>query len=264
MFIETSLLFFVLFYPFNISLPNSLCGILFAINLFMKNQICRFVNTNVLVPIIDLFFPPVCYICNVDLSEGRKIICAKCWSEIPPFGGTLDKSLRSRSFDNLLVLFEFEDKIRQLIHLLKYKHHLTLADYFAAEAILRFSRLNKQVYTEIIPVPLYKTRMRERGYNQSEEIAKALAKTIQIPVKSEHLLRIRPTSTQTKMNREDRERNVKNAFFCPSKLYHNNILLVDDVITTGSTIEACVKTLKEAGANSVDVFEIAHPSMKNQ
>ena len=228
----------------------------------MQNQVSKLIKKQFFDPVIDLLFPPVCYICDANLPEDRKIICTKCWSEIPPFNGSIDKSLRSRSFDNILILFEFEVKIRQLIHLLKYKHHLTLADYFAAEATLRFSMLREHVYTEIIPVPLYITRMRERGYNQSEEIAKALAKTMQIPVKSEHLLRIRPTSTQTKMDKEEREKNVKNAFFCPSKLYPNNILLVDDVITTGSTIEACVTVLKEAGANIVDVFEIAHPPLK--
>jgi ComF family protein len=118
-----------------------------------------------------------------------------------------------------------------------------------------------QSYNEIIPVPLYKTRSRERGYNQSEAIANAMAKIFNLPVKNEHLLRIRPTSSQTKMSKEEREKNVKNVFHSPKKLHGRRILLIDDVITTGSTTEACLKTLKGAGANSVDVFVIAHPQL---
>jgi len=135
-----------------------------------------------------------------------------------------------------------------------------LAQYFAREAKQRFPVFKNRYYHQIVPVPLYKTRKRERGYNQSEEIAKALAKIIHIPVKSEHLLRIRSTLSQTKMSEKEREKNVRKAFSCPVILTGKNILLVDDVITTGSTIEACVKALKSAGAKVVDVFTIAHPS----
>ena len=225
----------------------------------MHNVIYNFVKRQIFDPFIDLIFPPICYICNGYLSQDRKIICVTCWSEIPEFDGKLDQSLRTRSFDSLFILFEFEDKIRQLIHLLKYKRHLTLGSYFAFEAKIKFPNLIKHSFSEIIPVPLYKTRRRERGYNQSEAIAVAMAKIFNIPVKSEHLLRIRPTSSQTKMTREEREKNVKNAFYCPLDLAGRNILLVDDVITTGSTIEVCVNILKKAGANKVGVFVVAHP-----
>jgi len=222
----------------------------------------NYINRHTLKPIIDVIFPPICYICDCYLHGSRKIICEKCWSEIPVFNGKLDRSLSNRSFDNLFILFEFEDIIRQLIHLLKYRRHLTLAQYFAREAKLRFSVINKRSYNEIIPVPLYKTRRRERGYNQSEEIANALARIINIPVKSEHLVRIRSTSTQTRMSRDEREINVREAFHCPVKLPDINILLIDDVITTGSTMEVCVEVLKGAGANIVDILVIAHPPLK--
>jgi len=225
----------------------------------MKNIIVNYILGQVINPIIDVFFPPICYSCDCYLTPGYKIICKQCWSEIPEFGGNLDQSLKIRSFDKLFILFEFEDKIRQLIHLLKYKQHLTLAKYFASEAALRFSMLKKRYYHEIIPVPLHKTKKRERGYNQSEAIADAMSKIFQIPVNNEHLLRIRHTSSQTKMSKAEREKNVIEAFYCPIKLPERNILLIDDVITTGSTAEVCVKTLKEAGANIVDVFVIAHP-----
>lgn len=208
---------------------------------------------------MNTLFPPICYICDYYLPPNKEIICENCWNEIPSFKGPLDNSLSRRSYDNLYILFEYQETIRDLIHLLKYKRHLTLASYFAQEAIFKFNLTSQSIYTQIIPVPLFKTRKRERGYNQSEEIAKALAESLNIPVKSEHLLRIRSTSTQTKMSREERESNVREAFYCPQKLTGHSILLVDDVITTGSTIEACTNTLKVSGANIVDVFVIAHP-----
>jgi ComF family protein len=208
--------------------------------------------------IVDVLFPPLCYICESYLESGQKIICKTCWKNIPTFKGPLDKSLSKRSFDNLFILFEFEITIRILIHLLKYKRHLTLASYFAREAVKRFN-LSHLSYDQIIPVPLFKTRRRERGYNQSEEIAHRLADLIHVPVKSAHLLRIRSTSTQTRMSREEREQNVSGAFKCDVNLKKHRILLIDDVITTGSTTEACLNILKTAGAQTVDVLVIAHP-----
>ena len=178
---------------------------------------------------------------------------------MPVFDGNFDQSLSRRAFDRLFILFEFEDTIRQLIHLLKYKRHLTLASYFAIEASTRFEFSRHNPFDEIIPVPLHPTRKRERGYNQSEEIAVALGSILCIPVKSEHLTRIRFTSTQTRMTRDERDMNVSGAFKCTANLSKKNILLIDDVITTGSTVQACLKVLKDAGAETVDILVIAHP-----
>jgi competence protein ComFC len=210
-------------------------------------------------PLIDVLFPPLCYICYSLLPPHRKIICQVCWEKIPPFKGNLDNSLKDRSFNNLFILFEFEETIRLLIHLLKYKRHLTLAQYFARATAQCFPLFRARLYTAIVPVPLYKTRKRERGYNQSEELSKALGQLYHIPVDTELLLRMRYTASQTRMSREEREKNVKNAFYCPHKTQIQRILLVDDVITTGSTIEACIQALKNAGTNEVDVLAIAHP-----
>ena len=210
-------------------------------------------------PLIDVLFPPLCYICYSLLPPHQKIICQDCWEKIPLFKGNLDNSLKDRLFDNLFILFEFEETIRLLIHLLKYKHHLTLAQYFARETTKCFPFFHNRLYTAIVPVPLYKTRKRERGYNQSEELSKALGQLYHIPVNTELLLRMRYTASQTRMSRVEREKNVKNAFYCPHKIQETRILLVDDVITTGSTMEACIKVLKKAGNTEVDVFAIAHP-----
>jgi ComF family protein len=229
----------------------------------MLNIIRTFLSRQLINPVVDVFFPPICYICESSLLPDQKIICQDCWLKIPEFKGQIDQSLSKRSFDRLFILFEFDETIRRLIHLLKYKRHLTLASYFAIKASTRFELCHQSPYDEIIPVPLHRTRKRERGYNQSEEIAIELGRIMNIPVKSEHLMRIRFTSTQTKMSREEREKNVCNAFQCQQDLNGYCILLVDDVITTGNTIDVCVKTLRKAGAKKVDVLVIAHPPMKD-
>ncbi len=210
-------------------------------------------------PLIDVLFPPLCYICQNFLLGNRRIICHSCWQSIPQFDGRLDPSLKKRSLHKVFILFEFDDIIRVLIHLLKYKHHLTLADYFAREAYERFSEDLSHAYQAIVPVPLHKTRRRERGYNQSEQICNTLSKFIHIPVKNEHLVRISPTKSQTKMSRIERDKNVKDAFYSPPGIMDEKILLVDDVITTGSTVEACCHSLERAGAKEVDILAIAHP-----
>ena len=209
--------------------------------------------------LLDVFYPPVCYHCETLLPAGDKFICPTCRQQISAFNGTLDAALAGRSFDRIYILFEYGPIVRELIHLLKYNHTLALCALFAQEASHRFPCLKSENYTAVIPVPLHKTKRRERGYNQSEEIARALARQFNLCLKSERLLRLRYTSTQTKKSRQEREENMKDAFTCIHPLMSEKILLIDDVITTGSTIESCICTLKRAGATRVDVFAIAHP-----
>jgi ComF family protein len=225
----------------------------------MKAKATTVLKKSFIDSVIDVFFPPICHICDELLPDGRRIICIHCWQKISIFDAKPDKSLQRCSFDKLYVLFNFDETIRLLIHFIKYKRYLTLARYFANEAERQFPEIKNQSYDAIVPVPLYKTRQRERGYNQSEEIAKALGDIFNIPVKSELLLRKRNTASQTKMSREERERNVKGAFESIPGVCEGRILLVDDVVTTGSTTEACIQALKSAGADLVDIFTIAHP-----
>ena len=216
-------------------------------------------------PIADVLFPPLCYICQTHLSYGRLIICKKCWDKIPVHSAQKESDVHQSSFNNSFILFEFEETIRQLIHLFKYRRHLALARYFALELIRQFPDIGHHSYQTIIPVPLYKTRKRERGYNQSELLAREIGIVTQIPVKNELLKRIRPTATQTRMSTEEREKNVKEAFYCSARRSFTKVLLVDDVITTGSTIESCIKILKKSKiAVEVDVMAIAQPRLSNE
>ena len=209
--------------------------------------------------LLDVFYPPLCTCCQKHLISAALFLCPACRQQITPFNGGLDKALAGRSFDQLYILFEYGPVIRELIHLLKYKHYLSLCRLFAREAGDRFSGLRAENYTAIVPVPLHRTRLRERGYNQSEELARALAAEFDIRLKSERLLRSRHTSSQTKKSRQQREDNMKDAFICRGTLRGERLLLVDDVVTTGSTIESCIRILRKAGAVRVDVLAVAHP-----
>ncbi len=168
------------------------------------------------------------------------------------------KFLSDRSIDKIdsVFLFEQDPRVRAAIHLLKYSGAERIAErlgVFIANKIVNDEKLSTS--DTIIPVPLHPARRRERGYNQSELIANSLGKELKI--KSEHrlLVRVRQTQTQTLFDEDGRKKNIAGAFSI-GKAFQGAvegkiILLVDDVITTGSTVKECAKVLKENGAAAV-------------
>lgn len=219
----------------------------------------RFLKDYLLVPVIDVLYPPLCHHCDQLLPPHRHIICQSCWEQIPSFQGDIDQTLRERSFDKIYILFKYDEIVQKLIHLLKYNRYISITHYFVETAIKMYPELQNRSYDAIIPVPLHKIRLRERGYNQSEVIATTLSEKLHTPVKNELLLRTRHTASQTTFSKKERDKNVKDAFYCPNTITDKKILLVDDVITTGSTAEACLRCLKNAGVDQVNIFTIAHP-----
>jgi ComF family protein len=198
-------------------------------------------------------------LCNSILDDERKIVCSSCIKGIPkyqkPHSELFDKSI----LNQLYILYEYDSKIRTLIHLFKYNRYLTLAKYFALETIHLYPILKKNKYCAIIPVPLHKTKYRERGYNQSYVFAQQLAPYLNAPVKNNLLVRRRYTSSQTYLNKQQRDKNVAGAFYCREDSFLDKVLLVDDVITTGSTVISCAESLRQTGANIVDVLALANP-----
>jgi competence protein ComFC len=213
-------------------------------------------------PLIDLFFPPLCVLCNKNLEDQQKIVCKPCLSKIPKYNSINRYSFLIKKFDTLYILYEYDERVQLLIHLFKYNSFLTLSKYFAQESLNTYPDIIRNDYTSLIPVPLHKAKLRERGYNQSEIFAKHLAGKLNTPVNDQYLIRKRYTLSQTHLNREEREKNVADAFYCAKKLSGEKILLIDDVITTGSTVNACTEALKRAGADIVDVFVLANPVMR--
>ena len=144
-----------------------------------------------------------------------------------------------------------------MIHQLKYEPYAKeLSSTLASLIITHFNLIQKSFDGDnyiLLAVPITKKKLKQRGYNQSEEIAKALSENLQIPLLKSCLLKIKETPPQMTLSREEREKNIKGVFSVENKelIGNKKILLVDDVYTTGSTMEECARVLKKAGAREV-------------
>jgi ComF family protein len=217
--------------------------------------------------ILNFVYPPYCIVCNSRFQESNKLICESCWNSFPIINDNYDLSNEIRSkisgpvyFSNAFSIWEFSPAIQNIIHHLKYQNFKILANRIG---ILMADRLRKlqlpKEKTIIIPVPLHKTRMRERGYNQSALLSNVIATETGLPYNDQILERIRYTQSQTKLTATERLKNVQNAFniSLPKEIENKIIILVDDVITTGATINECAKELMKAGAEAINLFSIA-------
>jgi len=205
----------------------------------------------------QLFFPSVCYYCGNELRDTIKVICRLCWCDLPRYSDENFEKYLPKQYRNLYILYRYDSLAGQLIHLLKYERRFSLACEFAKELANCFPRILREAYHFIVPVPLHKTRKRERGYNQSEIVCRELSPLMGTPYKNNLLVRTRNTKSQTNLNREQRKDNVENAFLCRQPVTDKKILLLDDVVTTGSTINACTSAMLKAGALYVDVLVLA-------
>ncbi len=214
----------------------------------------------VVEPVLAFMAPAECFICGEPLHAKNKIICDRCFESLPLLDPIYLENLRDEIerpfFDDLIVCHPFDFTFQQLIHLLKYQRQFSVANLFG-ETLARFVPLNFDVVTA---VPLNPVRQKERGYNQSALIAKQLSNLTRIPFSSNLLKRLRNTPSQTRLNREQRKENVKDAFAVQGDVEGKRILLVDDVITTGSTLNECAKVLKQNGANWVTAAAMATPT----
>lgn len=221
--------------------------------------------SNIAEAFVNFVYPPACSTCWRNLHHNEFYICRNCWDGFERVAPTEtiiqtieSKFLSDRSIDKIdsVFLFEQDPRVRMAIHLLKYSGAERIAErlgVFIAKKIVDDDKLSMSDL--IIPVPLHPARGRERGYNQSELIANSIGKELKI--KSEHRLleRTRQTQTQTMFDAEGRRKNIAGAFSMGKTFLDSadgkNILLIDDVITTGSTIRECAKVLKENGAAAV-------------
>ncbi len=163
------------------------------------------------------------------------------------------------AFDHARAAMRFSDVARDLVHLLKYGDRLDLVKPFAnwmtraGNEILRDADL-------LIPVPLHWTRLFQRRFNQSAELARAISRQTKLPVLDDVLVRVRATSPQVGLARDERAKNVHGAFAVEknsrTKLKAKRIVLVDDVLTTGATANACARVLRRAGAARIDVLTL--------
>ena len=208
-------------------------------------------------------FPPVCFSCNMPLPSWRERICRNCLSALRVVAVTDEiyrralHRLQSAGVLDLIVpwYFEKEGPLQSLIHQLKYGGMTRLGfDLGKGVGDLVASREEKG-FDAIIPIPLHKARMRERGYNQAACIAAGVARITRRPVRPRLVRRSRFTPTQTALSFEERQENVLGAFAASRMrlwaIAGRRFLLVDDVVTTGATMGACSMALLAAGAREV-------------
>jgi ComF family protein len=227
---------------------------------------------NPLAAISSLFYPATCAVCSADVG-GHEYLCENCRSRAPrinppfcakcsePFSGAITQTFtcancahRTLHFDSAVAAYRSRGMVRKLVHEFKYGRHRHLRHPLAAwlAEAMNDPRLAGRRFDLIVAVPLHPARQRERGFNQAELLAELLGTRTAIPLRPT-LERIRYTKTQTAYDRAERMENLHDAF----RLRKNadvrglRVLLIDDVLTTGSTLSECARVLKEAGAISV-------------
>jgi ComF family protein len=218
---------------------------------------------------IGLFFPELCAACGKSLVKNEEVICSSCIYYLHYTNHHQDpenqvaRQLWGRfSFVHAgaFLYFQKGNKVQHLMHQLKYNHRpeagLQMGRLYGAELKRSAGWMLPDV---VIPVPLHPAKQRKRGYNQSEHIAKGLAETLDIPLVNDNLYRVQNTETQTRKTRFDRYENLKDAFKVrdAALLEDKHVLLVDDVITTGATLEACALQLLELKGVRVSVGALA-------
>lgn len=223
-----------------------------------------------LADFVALVFPQLCPACGESLVAGEKIICTNCLFNLPLTNFHLQPdNVVARQFwgkvniQGAYALYYFTKggKVQNLLHLFKYKGMRKIGPVLGniAGGQLAKSDIFNTVDV-IIPVPLHKSRLKQRGYNQSACFAEGIVQKLKVPVDETSLLRIKATETQTHKSRFSRFENMQQVFEItdPEKLKNKHVLLVDDVVTTGSTLEACAALLLEIEGLKLSIAAIAY------
>ena len=231
---------------------------------------------NILGIMLDIIFPRKCLVCTSN-SQHKSGICGKCFSKInfnnTPYCPICGKGFaidictdyicggctkQKPKYSKARFIIKYDDHSKPLIAAFKYKDKTILSDYFAQLLINRYYNCLHDI-DYIIPVPMHRLKRIYRLYNQTQYLANSVSKITGIPTKFTIMTKSKMTKSQASLKGKARQNNLKHSFAItnPDKVKGKNILLIDDVITTGSTISECVKILTKAGSKSVTIFAIA-------
>lgn len=217
--------------------------------------------------IMDFVYPPLCLLCNRSLNNDERLVHAKCLAGLPLLDqedlseDPLTTALRFVPyFERSLALYPYSDQLQQLVHYFKYRGFRSLAEPLGrnlGHLIVDLGYSNQ--IDMLVPVPLHKNRLRERGYNQAELLAESMSDVCRIPVYAGVLVRNRSTPPQAQIKRAQRMRNLRDAFVVTDvgKVVDKTVALVDDVLTTGHTLNECSRMLSQAGAARVIAITVA-------
>lgn len=236
----------------------------------------------VLGQLVRLLYPPTCLLCDARGAQGQDL-CADCQSELPTIAaacsrcGTPCETPQSAcsqcvdwgaSVSHSLAAFRYETSVRWMIRRLKYQQQLsvarTLGQLMANVLMPVLSARPAQLPDLIVPVPLHRSRIAERGYNQAVELARPIARALRIPLALNVARRIRATDYQSRLDAERRARNLQGAFSVKPCVQGKTIAIIDDVMTTGHTVATLAQALLDAGASRVVVWAVARATLHNE
>ena len=225
-----------------------------------------------------VLFPPTCVLCAAPGQDGGFDLCADCASELPTnanacaqcgeqlagttellvCGACLRKPPKYRSTH---CAFRYSYPVDHLVRALKYHDRLTHARVLGELLARSLAITRSHPWPDVLlPVPLAESRFRERGFNQALEIAEQLERCLAIPLRADILERKRITREQAGLDRDGRRKNVRNAFALRATLNAKHVAIIDDVVTTGSTVNEIARVLKRAGAEHIEVWAVARAS----
>lgn len=227
-----------------------------------------------LVALQNWFFPQQCLLCHEQVAT-TAALCRPCAAALPLLGHSCERCgaslpaipaagpahcgrclTRAPSYDRTRSLYQYLPPVDRLVQGFKYHRRLDWGRVLG-EALARHLEATSERADAIVPVPLHRRRLRDRGYNQSLELARPIGRTLGIPVRPRAARRVRPTQAQAGLSRDERRRNVRNAFDIVETVTGQRIAIVDDVMTSGHTVDALARALKRAGADEVVVWVLA-------
>lgn len=220
--------------------------------------------------ILDFIYPGVCCKCKSSVPGSDVLICDECWARLPRnerltlYSG--DRYLtRKKYFSFVTYRFEFGNSeygaaVRDLIHLFKFSYYPFLSKRIGSEMVTSITNTPELAGADaLVPVPLHKARLRDRGFNQSLLLAEVVSESVNIPVEGllERIVNRRPQSSIS--DNKQKEKNVQGIFAVRngSEIKNKKVILIDDLFTTGSTANECAKVLKKSGAGEVYVVTAA-------
>jgi ComF family protein len=215
-----------------------------------------------------------CVLCDTSIQQYSLNLCSDCLNELPfieyccsqcgtilPFKtsvpcGNCQKN--KPTIDSTFSLFQYKSPIDYFIKQVKFQHSLILAELLGKLMVKQISEQKITLPEAIIPIPLHNKRIRQRGYNQALEIARPLARQLNIPIVTNCLIRNKHTRPQTDCSIKERKKNMLNSFAVAKPTTYKTIAIIDDVITTGSTVNEAARTLKTSGVERVYAWSCAN------